>query len=738
MRTDRDALGMSGTAALVAGSALLATLAWPALSRRMYVMTDLADQTLPVRAFYARALAVGDNFSWFPNAFTGYYVHGDAAFGLLHPLNLLAYFWLPLDVAFNLELLRNYALLFPGMFLFLRRWDVRRDASLFGALLFTFCGFNLLHHMHTSAVLSVAHIPWLLWATDVALRGRTARARALGGLGVAAFTASELLVCYPQYVLFSMLAEAGYVLVLWQGDGYARRTAWLAAMKLCGVAAGAVQLIPLFEGLSGSLRADPAKFGLFSPFYYSLEPINLVQLVAPYLFANRVVGGNIHEFGLYAGAVAPLLCFWLLLRRRALGPAARLAVWAALLGSLALVLALGRYGQLYRLQAALPLLGVFRAPCRYIVLVHLSVSVLAALGFHDLARRVEQGECADWRSLRPLALIPAASLLAIALGLWWQESEARPAGVLAAPYRVLAGPLLVSLAALAVVGVARLRLAPIAIVLLAAADQGLYGLSYVRLVPPQDLASLQRELHLPSLPPGGRVSGGGMRNVLVGVRNLSGYAALRPRRPLGERVMAATGPSASLHAALRVAGVDYHWSWTGPRRGRWVRVPDPLPRARLLPQARLSEDPWRDLVAIDVETTALVAEPLQLEGGAPGNASIERDRPGEIRVATEASSRQLLVVSESYHDGWRASVDGRPVPVVRVYGDFIGCVVDAGSHRIDLVFAPWSLRAGVWISVAGVLMALALWALARARAEPLTGRPGPRSPGELPGGELDP
>ena len=38
--------------------------------------------------------------------------------------------------------------------------------SLFGGLVFTFCGFNLLHFVHVNAIAVVAHMPWLLYAID--------------------------------------------------------------------------------------------------------------------------------------------------------------------------------------------------------------------------------------------------------------------------------------------------------------------------------------------------------------------------------------------------------------------------------------------------------------------------------------------------------------------------------------------------------------------------------------------
>ena len=43
-------------------------------------------------------------------------------------------------------------------------------------------------------------------------------------------------------------------------------------------------------------------------------------------------------------------------------------------------------------------------------------------------------------------------------------------------------------------------------------------------------------------------------------------------------------------------------------------------------------------------------------------------------------------MAASYHSGWQATVDGRPVPVLRVNRDFLGCVVEAGRHRLTLDF----------------------------------------------------
>jgi len=75
--------------------------------------------------------------------------------------------------------------------------------------------------------------------------------------------------------------------------------------------------------------------------------------------------------------------------------------------------------------------------------------------------------------------------------------------------------------------------------------------------------------------------------------------------------------------------------------------------------------------------------------------------------------RQLLVLSESFDEGWTATVDGRPVRVMRVNGDFLGCVVPAGTHQVALVFAPAHLAWGARVSLGALFVAALLWGIGR-------------------------
>jgi uncharacterized membrane protein YfhO len=76
------------------------------------------------------------------------------------------------------------------------------------------------------------------------------------------------------------------------------------------------------------------------------------------------------------------------------------------------------------------------------------------------------------------------------------------------------------------------------------------------------------------------------------------------------------------------------------------------------------------------------------------------------------------VASESYHPGWRARVDASDCQVERVYGDYLGCVVEAGDHRVAFHFDPPSLRRGVWLSTACLAVTLLWCGVEATRARP--------------------
>jgi hypothetical protein len=716
-RRDRTLLA----AALTSAGAVFLAFAWPLLQGRVYLGGDLGSYTLIARDFLRGCLERGDSFLWWPNLAGGVYLHGLGQLGLFHPLRTATYWALPLPWSFALELLPTYPFALAGMFWLLRRWGLSRPAACFGGSLFAFSGFSLLHHVHTNVVAVAAHIPWLLAAIDVLVRDDSPRRRATAWLGIVLLTGSQLLLNFPQVVVMSVQLEVAYWLALGLATGrLVRSLPWLAAAGIAGVGLGLVQLVPSWEYLQVTARPN-ASIEFRSS--YSLAPANLVQLVSPLFFRQRFfrepgAHGNTHELGIYDGAVAVALALWLLLRFRRLGRRRWHVFWLVCVGVLGLDLALGSHGLLYALQVRLPGIGLFRAPCRNVLILHFALAGLAALALDDLRAAAQAGGRAPWRRLWPLALpVLAASLFALAAT---SLPEPRPAGwaaQLASPARIWLGPALAVAAAALVAAAARGRTWALPLlVVFAALDQGVYGISYAHRLTPVSWEELRRPPPgLPAPDPLYRVHGGAtdfareLPNIyaLWGYRLVNGYTGAAARTHLDYRT----------RSALRVAGVRF--VRPGDRAGYDLApLLGALPRLRLVSQAVPSDTPRTATARVDVATTAVVDAPLELDEGRPGSVSLVEDRPGRVVVETRSPGRQLLILAERRMKGWRAALDGEPAPLYGVYGDFMGVAVGPGAHRVRFEFAPESLRWSEAMSaatLAGVLVAYAVLLL-RARA----------------------
>jgi hypothetical protein len=692
---------------LAASLAILAVIAWPMTAGKLYTLDDLGNMHIPFRFFFARCLADGSNPSWFPDLFCGVYLQGDGQVGMYHPLHRFLYTFLPFEQAFNFELFITYPMMLLGTYLFLRRWAVTRGAAVFGAMLFTFSGFNLLHFMHMHCIAIIAQMPWLLVAVDMSIRG-SAQERLFGNFLVTLLTASQILLGHMQFVWFSSLAEFSYVLFLVRSWRLATVLS-LALAKVLGLVVASVQLIPSAESFLASQR----NVATYSPSMLSLPPANLIQLVAPYAFKGRIVmlpgEANTQEYGIYCGAVTLTLFVWAVAAGFRRGRADSLSKWSFVLALVALVLTLGVYGGLYPMLSKLPFVGWFRAPCRYIVLAQFAMSVTCAVAFSRLSSGERGGRGLFLVSLPVLAVAALAAIGLLPLVPTLRNDFLM--GYAATGALAWAGPLLFLLAAILVIVAARGSTWALGtLILFAAVDQAFYGLSFVKSWPVQTLEELAGTVRVPGHPAEQRIDIHPTTDdvaTLSGHKLVWGFVGLVPAKTLDY-----TDPTVLrlASAAYRIVKHDAPAGAASEPGGLTLeRIDNPLPRARLVSDCVVQKGQV-SLEGINVDTTAVVSDAAETDARASGSVTVLADAPGRMSLSTECTGRQLLVVSESYHPGWKATIDGAPSRVLRAYGDFIAIGVPMGTHRVDLVFDPDSLRRAGRLSVAGLATAC-LWCL---------------------------
>ena len=169
------------------------------------------------------------------------------------------------------------------------------------------------------------------------------------------------------------------------------------------------------------------------------------------------------------------------------------------------------------------------------------------------------------------------------------------------------------------------------------------------------------------------------------------------------------------------------------------RLDEPNPRAWLAPAVQIVDDEEAvQLLAdhgFDLDAVGLLpvsgsnddwagSEPV-VAAGTPASITLQQLAPAELRIALDSPTAGLLLVGENWMPGWRVEhvtcassqacekdmwpATGLPyLQAIRANLSLVGVPVPAGAITFDLVYRPDSVRFGLWISGATLLLLLAV------------------------------
>ncbi len=149
--------------------------------------------------------------------------------------------------------------------------------------------------------------------------------------------------------------------------------------------------------------------------------------------------------------------------------------------------------------------------------------------------------------------------------------------------------------------------------------------------------------------------------------------------------------------------------------------PDALPRAWTVHRiVNAPNDPAGfDMVnsgSLDLRSTAV------MRGNSPHVAACEGDQvqsideqQASVRVRVQMVCEGLLVVSDNWYPGWRATVDGRSAPIFLVDQAIRAVAVGPGTHEVVMTYRPVTIYTGLLLLALGV--GLTLWLARRAERD---------------------
>ncbi len=159
------------------------------------------------------------------------------------------------------------------------------------------------------------------------------------------------------------------------------------------------------------------------------------------------------------------------------------------------------------------------------------------------------------------------------------------------------------------------------------------------------------------------------------------------------------------HAMFSVPGV--RWPASLPLAGHStvldkIRSEGELTNRKLAEQLNIGaallphEDTGTEMVILDAAPRASIS-------GAGGARYSQRD-PSQLTVSVAAETDTALIVRDAFYPGWKAYLDGRPVPVKKVVPFFRRVDIPAGHHTITMKYVPVYLYAGLAVSALTIVL----------------------------------
>ncbi len=626
---------------------------------------DIHHQYYFYREFFNNFLKQGIFPWWNPYNFSGTPFIASPIVNIWYPPTWL-FIILPLNIAYSWHVALHILWAMLGMYILLRQMpnairqpadQISNLAAWTAGLIFGLSGFFTARVFagHVDVIAAASWMPWVVY-TNAKCQMINTEWKKWCVIAAVVF-ALQLLAGYQTMALFTMEAVAVLTALFCFKERWVIPAIRVAVAILLGIGIAAIQLVPLYEFLSQSIRTIPKPYEWAS--FGSIQWESLKQLLNPFFFGDQLTyhgpPPNFIEHSAYVGRIGlglAILAFLVLLRK---------SFWVLVFASVALFglwVSLGPNAPIDLqkiLWSLVPIYHSLRIPPRHLILFVFGASALVAFGLQFVKIRTFQLVIAALvviemvpfaRHFIELRLIPEIRQDQQLLAILKQDTQ---------PYRLLQN----------------------------------FGVW----IPQREALEFDATMN-------------------KRIFSATGYdvAILKSYYEFIDIANGNAPGSSILTHDVQVPYLNVFSPATDFLNIKYILVPrayDPLYGVKSDRFVLLREDINRDYRLYENKT---VKQRFFFEGDKEGRVKIEKYTPNEIILLVDTPIEAMLSSSEVYYPGWEAYIDGKKTDIIRGNYAFRTLFVPAGKHTIAYVYVPtvFYISAGISVFTLTILLLIVL------------------------------
>ncbi len=705
-------------------------------------MPDIITQIYPWRHLAIEIWKTGQVPLWNPYSFSGNPLLANYQSAVLSPFNIL-FLILPFVDGWSILVLLQSLLAGLFMYLLVRSLKVSQAGSLVSSISFMFCGFITTWMGYSTLGYAILFLPFSLFCIEKYLETN----RSIFLLLLSLTLPLSFFSGHFQISLYFLIGIISYIVYKFIVTKNILNTLCLMLYAFFGLLLVMPQVLPSIELYFESFRSSFFQTGGI-PIEY------LPSFLAPDFFGNPVTRntwfGHYAEWNAYIGLLPLMLAIYSLLKIKK-----PQILFLFIFGLSSFILATNNPISVFVQNLHMPVLSTASIN-RIIILFSFSFAALAGLGLDQLLldiKKTNKKKVFAW--FGSFGLVFAALWGTVMLGLFI------PADKLTIVKQNLILPTILFLAVVALVlftimfkkmkysGALYIFLS-LGLVVLAAFDMLRFTTKWMPF-DPKNLVfpSFSTTEAFSKISGFDRVFGnlGGEATMYYGLPSVEGYDALYNKR-YGQfigyianeefiesnwSVVLFPKNSKNTLKAINLLNIKYiahklsdngaSWTfpyWTYPKEQfnviykdnyyRFYQNNNVFPHAFLVGRYRVIKDEKQILKTIFSDDfnprTEIILEddPKILKtSGNIGNAKIINYSPNNMKISIDSKSSGLLLLMDNYDKGWKASVDGKSVPILRANYTFRAIAVDKGRHNVKFWYDPWGFKLGVYLAMGGLV-----------------------------------